>query len=127
MVSIPEEIKDVITSLHKTLKTFNKPSDRKSMCLFTNLFDVKKKTEKRRVGDSKYKCRAIKVGNSLWNNEKRKYHSKINNQIKINLYAWISLNPQVFQSPIYNDYIKVMFDDQIEPQLVPKLLLHMSV
>ena len=34
---------------------------------------------------------------------------------------------QVFQSPIYNDSLKAMFDDQIEPQLVPKLLLQVSV
>ena len=26
-----------------------------------------------------------------------------------------------------NDYLKVMFDDQTEPQLVPKLLLQVSV
>ena len=54
-------------------------------------------------------------------------HSKINEQIKRNLYAWITRHPQVVQSPISNDCIKVMFDDQKEPQLVPKLLLHVSV
>ena len=43
------------------------------------------------------------------------------------MYAWITLHPQVVQSPISNDFLKVMFDDQTEPQLVPKLLLHVSV
>ena len=32
-----------------------------------------------------------------------------------------------FQSPISNDCLKVMFDDQTEPQLVPKLLLQVYV
>ena len=68
------------------------------------------------------------MGNSLWTNKpKRKGHSKINDQIKPNLYACITNHPQVIQSPIYNDCLKVMFDDQTEPQLVPKLLLQVSV
>ena len=58
---------------------------------------------------------------------KLKGHSKINGQIKRNLYAWITRHPRVIQSPISNDCLKVMFDDQIEPPLVPKLLLQVSV
>ena len=54
-------------------------------------------------------------------------HSKINDQIKPNLYTWITRHTQVFQSPISNDCLKVMFDDQTEPQLVPKLLIQMFV
>ena len=54
--------------------------------------------------------------------KKRKWHSKNNDNIKRNIYAWITLNPQVVQ-----DCLKVMFDDQIEPQLVPKCLLQVSV
>ena len=30
------------------------------------------------------------------------------------------------QSPIFNDCLKVIFDDKKEPQMVPKLLLHVS-
>ena len=72
--------------------------------------------------------RAIKVVNSLWNNKtKRKVHSKINDKTKRNLYIWITRHPQVFQSPIYNDCIKVIFDDHTELQLVPKLLPQVSV
>ena len=59
--------------------------------------------------------------------KKRKGQSKINEQIKRNLYTWIARHPQVFQSPISNDCLKVMLDDKTEPQLVPKLLLQMSV
>ena len=59
--------------------------------------------------------------------KKRKGHSKINEQIKFNVYTWITRHPQVVQSPISNNCLKVMLDDQTEPQLVPKLILHMSV
>ena len=70
----------------------------------------------------------MKVSTSLWTNKtKRKGNSKINKQIKRNMYVWITLHPQVVQSPISNDCLKVMFDDQTEPQLGPKLLLQVSV
>ena len=70
----------------------------------------------------------MKVVTSLWTNKiKRKGHSKINEQIKRNLYAWITRHPQVVQSPISNYYLKVIFGDKTEPQLVPELLLQVSV
>ena len=59
--------------------------------------------------------------------KKRKGHSKINDQIKLNLCVWITRHPQVVQSQISNDCLKVMFDDQTEPQLVTKLLLQVFV
>ena len=43
------------------------------------------------------------------------------------MYAWITRHPQVVQSPISNYCIKFMFDDQTEPQLVPILLVQVSV
>ena len=70
----------------------------------------------------------MKVGNILWTNKtKRKGHSKINEQIKRNMYAWITRHNQVVQPKISNDCLKFMFDDQIETQLVPKLLIRVSV
>ena len=36
-------------------------------------------------------------------------------------------HPQVMQSPIVNDCLKVKIDGQTEPQLVPKHLLQVSV
>ena len=36
-------------------------------------------------------------------------------------------NPQVVQSPIVNDFMKVKIDDHTEPQLFTKLLLQVSV
>ena len=111
-----------------TSTPLKKPSARKSICLFTNILNVKPKTEKRRIMAEKSKHRAMKVGTSQWTNKKKlKGHSKINDQIKRNLYAWITRHPQVFQSPISNDCLKVMFDDQTEKRLVPKWLLQVSV
>ena len=43
------------------------------------------------------------------------------------MYTCITRHPQVVQSPISNDCFKVMLDDQREPQLVPELLLQVSV
>ena len=103
-----------------------KPGERKSLCLFTNILDYQPKTAKRRFVAAKSRRKAMKVCNSLWT-KNRKGHSKINEQIKRNLYTWITRHPQVFQSPISNDCLKVMLDDKIEPQLVPKLLLQVSV
>ena len=42
-----------------------KPSYRKSLCLFTNIFEVKK-TAYLRVGADKYKRKAIRYGNTPW-------------------------------------------------------------
>ena len=47
--------------------------------------------------------------------------------MKRNLYVWITRHPQVVQSPIYNNCLKVKFYDQTEPQLVPKMLLQVYV
>ena len=111
-----------------TSLTVKKPSDKKPLCLSINILDVKPKTEKRRFVAAKSKHRAMKVGNSLWTKKiKRKGHSRIIEKIEHNLYAWITRHPQVFQSSISNDCLKVVLDDHTEPQLVPKLLLQMSV
>ena len=97
MMSTIEENTYVSPSLHKTPTTVKNPSASKSRCLFTNIFDVKKKTSKLCVGAAKSKRRSMKVGNSMWTNKtKRKYHSKINNNIKRNIYTWITRHYQVF-------------------------------
>ena len=57
----------------------------------------------------------------------KKGRSKINDKIKRNMYAWVTRHPQVVQSPISNDCLKFVLDNQIEPQLVPKLLPHVYV
>ena len=103
-----------------------KPSSSKSLCLFTNILAVKPKTEKLRFVATKYRRKAMKVVNIL-REKKLKGHSKINEQIRHNMYKCITRHPQVVQSPISNDCLKVVLDDQTEPQLVPKLLPQVSV
>ena len=51
MVSTPEEITNDSPSLNMTQTTIKKPSARKSLYLFTNIFDVKKRTAIHTVGD----------------------------------------------------------------------------
>ena len=43
------------------------------------------------------------------------------------MYTCITRHPQVVQSPIPNDCLKVMLDDQTKPLLVPTFLIHVSV
>ena len=96
--------------------------------MFTNILYVNKKTDYRRVGATKYKRKTIKYGNTAWAlKQKRKGNCKINEQINKSLYKWIMHHTQVVQSPISNYCLKVKIDGYTELQLVPKLLLHVSV
>ena len=49
-----------ISSMNPT--PVNKPSDKKSLCLFTNILEMKKKTNICRVGSAKSKSKKIKSG-----------------------------------------------------------------
>ena len=106
----------------------NKPSARKSLCLLTNILDVKKKTAIRRVGAAKLNCKAIQSGTTPWAlKPKQKVNSRINDQIKKSLYNWIMYHPQFVQSPIFNDCLKANIDGHTRSQFFPKLLLQVSV
>ena len=72
MVYTTQEVTDDIPSLPMKQTTVKKPSARKSLRLFTNIFDVEKKTTKQRVGDAKSRGRSIKIGNKLWTSKKTK-------------------------------------------------------
>ena len=105
-----------------------KPSAIKSLFIFTNILDVKNKTATRLVGATKYKRKEIKYWTTPWAlKQKLKGGSKINDHIKRSLYNWIIHNPQVVQSPIVNDCLKVKVYGHTELQLVPKLLMQFSV
>ena len=58
---------------------------------------------------------------------KAKRKLKTNDQKRKSLYNWIMHHPQVVQSLIFNDCMKVKIDGHTELQLVPKLLLQVSV
>ena len=105
-----------------------KCSARKSLRLFTAVLDLKKKTDFLQVGATKSTHKATISGIMLWSSiPKRKEHTKIKEQVKKYLYNWILQHPQVEQSPISNDCLRVSIDGHSEPQLVTKLLLQFSV
>ena len=67
---------------------------RKSLCLFTKILDLKKKTATRRVGAAKSKRKVIKYGTTpLALKPKRKENPKIDENIKKSLYNWIMHHP----------------------------------
>ena len=55
MVTTPEVFPNNSPRSPMTPPTLKKPSDRKSLCIFTNTLDVKNKTAIRRFGTSKLK------------------------------------------------------------------------
>ena len=65
-LSTPEGFKYNSPNVHMPSIPVKKPSSRKSLCLFTKILDVKPKTAKRRFVAATSRCKAMKVGNSLW-------------------------------------------------------------
>ena len=62
------------------------PSARKSLCLFTGVLDVKKRTAACQVGADKSKIKVIRAGSMIWSSiTKRKGYTKIEEQVKISL------------------------------------------
>ena len=66
MVFTPEGVTDNIFNVPTTSTTVKKPRARKSLCLFTNILDIKLKTAKLGIVVEKSKRRAMKVGTSQW-------------------------------------------------------------
>ena len=66
MVSTPEGCTDYSPISPMTSTPVKKPSARKSLCLFTNILDVKKKTATLQVGASKSKRKYIKYVTTPW-------------------------------------------------------------
>ena len=65
MVLKLEEVTDDSPNMTMTSTPVKKPSANKSLCLFTNILDVKEETAKRFIVAAKSKLRAMKLGNSL--------------------------------------------------------------
>ena len=66
ILSTPEGVTDNSPNVHMTSTPVKKPSARKSLCLFTNILDVKPTTAKRRFVAAKFRRKSMKVCNSLW-------------------------------------------------------------
>ena len=121
MVSTPEEFTDNSPIYSISSTPIKKPRARKSLCLFTNILDVKKTTF-RQVGYAKYNRKAIKFGNKPWAlKTKRKGNSQIDEQINKPLYNYIMHHLQFVQSSVVNDCLKMKIYGHTNPQLVPKL------
>ena len=60
MVYTPEVFTNNSPISLMTSAPVKKPSVRKSLCMFTNILEVKSKTATQRVGAAKSKCKAIK-------------------------------------------------------------------
>ena len=128
MVSTPERFTDNSSISPGPPMIVKKYSARKSLCLFTEVLDFKKRTAFFRVGADKSKRKEIRADSMLCSSTpKRKIHTKINEQVQKSLYNWILQHPQVVQSPTANYFFKVSIDGHSEPQLVPKLLVQVSV
>ena len=65
ILSTPEGFTDNSPNVHMISTPVKKPSARKSLCLFTNILDVKPTTAKLRFVAAKLKCKSMKVCNSL--------------------------------------------------------------
>ena len=72
MVSTTEGVAYNIPNVPTPSTPVNKKSASKSLCLFTNILDVKTKTAKLRIVVAKSKRRAMKVSTSQWTKEKKR-------------------------------------------------------
>ena len=72
MVSTPEGFTNNSPISPITSSPVKKPSAQKSLCMFTNVLDVNKKTACRLVGAAKYKRKAIKYGSTPWALKKKR-------------------------------------------------------
>ena len=72
ILSTPEVVTDNIPNVSMTSTPVKKPSAGKSLCIFTNILDVKPKTEERSFVAEESKHKSMKVGNSLWNKKTKK-------------------------------------------------------
>ena len=73
LLSTTEGFTDNSPNVHIPSTPVKKPSARKSLCLFTNILDVKPKTEKRRFVAAKSRRKSMKASSSLCT-KKRKGH-----------------------------------------------------
>ena len=77
MVSTPELFADNSPRYPMTQTPVKKSTAIKSLCIFTNILDVKKKSAICQVGADKFKRKAIKSGTTSWPLKlKRKLNSK---------------------------------------------------
>ena len=98
-----------------------KPSARKPLHQFSDLFDAKQKTAARQKGAAKMKHKLTrKVIYFCYDIQNRKGYSKINEIVKQDIYYWILNIPHIVKSPIENDRLKVSINGKNEKKLRPR-------
>ena len=113
------------SSQYETIKNKNSI---KPLRQFLDTSEVKPNTAVHRFCDAKSKCKGIIAISILWYSIlKQQIHTKINQQAKKAPYNQILQNPQVLVSPIENYFLRISFDGQVEPELVPTLLFMLLV
>ena len=101
---------------------------RKSLHLFSEVFDIKREISVIQVGGAKSKRKEIRAGSMLCSrNTMSKGQKNIIEQVHKYLYNWILQHLEIVLSTVANDFIKVYIDGYLEPQLVSKLLLQVYV
>ena len=99
----------------------NNSSKWKSLRQFWALFNVKQKTDVRGLENDKTKLKTIRAGSFLFSSiPKKRLHTK--KCIIKALYKCALRNPQVFQSTIPNECLKVSIYIKNRKQVVPRLL-----
>ena len=68
MVSTPEVCYDNIIMTPNQYESMKIPSARKPLRKFSEILDVKNKTDVCRLCEAKSKCKEIRTGNTLWSN-----------------------------------------------------------
>ena len=66
ILSTPWVVTDNSPNVHMTSTPVKKPIARKSLCLFTNILDVKPTTAKRLFAAAKFRRKSMKSCNHLW-------------------------------------------------------------
>ena len=128
MFSTPELFTDNSPILPIQYVIIKNHSARKPLYQFSEELYVKLRTFGSRLCADISKQKAIRAGSILWSSiTKRQGHSKINQQVKKTPYNWSIQCPQVVQSPIPNDCLRLSTEGQTETQLVPECLLHVFV
>ena len=72
LISTLDIFTDNSPNVHTTSSPVKKPSARKSLCLFTNILDVKPTTAKLRFVAAKSRRKSMKVCNSVWTKKNEK-------------------------------------------------------
>ena len=113
MVSTPEGFTDSNPIPHGPSVPVKQPNTSKSICQLSEILNVKPKTYVRRLCAPKSKRKETRSESMVWYSiTNRLGHTKVNKRVNKALYNWILQLPQVVQSPIDNDYVRLSIDGQ---------------